>query len=98
MVCKKCESKLAKVACPEVWKEGSRNAKTGADRKLNENKLLAKKTKSRLAPYERKCRLCKSRVHQDKAHYCQGCAYKKGICAMCGIRILDVSNYKQSAK
>ncbi|KAI8048852.1 PDZ-binding protein [Syncephalis plumigaleata] len=96
MVCKKCEKKLGSIACPEVWKEGSRTAK-GKDRKLNENKLLTK-TKNRLTPYENKCRLCKSRVHQDKAHYCQGCAYKKGICAMCGVRILDVSGYKQSSK
>ncbi|KAI9591362.1 PDZ-binding protein [Syncephalis fuscata] len=97
MVCKKCEKKLGKIACPEVWKEGSRNAKLGKDRKLNENKLL-NKSKNRLVPYENKCRLCKSRVHQDKAHYCQGCSYKKGICAMCGVRILDISGYKQSSK
>ena len=25
-----------------------------------------------------------------------GCAYKKGICAMCGKRIIDVSSYRQS--
>ena len=26
-----------------------------------------------------------------------GCAYKKGICAMCGKQILDVKDYKQSS-
>ena len=26
----------------------------------------------------------------------QGCAYQKGICAMCGKQILDVAGYKQS--
>lgn len=69
----------------------------------------------------RKCKLCKTKVHQDKAHYCQGkpkknctyhtektdyshwtwcidCAYKKGICAMCGKQVLDTSAYKQSSK
>ena len=25
-----------------------------------------------------------------------GCAYKNGICAMCGKRIIDVKDYKQS--
>ena len=25
---------------------------------------------------------------------CQQCAYKKGICAMCGIKILDTKNYR----
>ncbi|RKP24741.1 PDZ-binding protein, partial [Syncephalis pseudoplumigaleata] len=94
------EKKLATVVCPEVWKEGSRNGKA-QDRKLNENKLLSK-SKNRLIPYEKKCRLCKSRVHQEKAHYCQGAGTwltkATGICAMCGVRILDVSGYKQSSK
>lgn len=27
-----------------------------------------------------------------------GCAYKKGICAMCGKQVLDTSSYKQSSK
>lgn len=26
------------------------------------------------------CRICKSSVHQSGSHYCQGCAYKKGVC------------------
>lgn len=26
------------------------------------------------------------------------CAYKKGICAMCGKQVLDTSKYKQTAK
>lgn len=25
------------------------------------------------------CRICKSSVHQSGSHYCQGCAYKKGM-------------------
>ncbi|KAG2173624.1 hypothetical protein INT43_005042 [Umbelopsis isabellina] len=99
MVCAKCEKKLSKVAAPDKWKEGSRNTKVGGEgRKLNENKLLSKSAKSRFSPYESKCKICKSKVHQDKAHYCQGCAYKKGICAMCGKQVIDVSSYKQSAK
>ena len=32
----------------------------------------------------------------QEAKYCQGCAYAKGICAMCGKKILDTKNYKQS--
>ncbi|ORX88015.1 cysteine-rich PDZ-binding protein-like protein [Anaeromyces robustus] len=99
MVCKKCEKKLATVICPDKWKDGSKNTKVGsAGRKLNENKLLSKKYKNKFAPYENKCRICKSRVHQEGSHYCQSCAYKKGICAMCGKQILDVSQYKQSSK
>ncbi|CAJ0755409.1 14092_t:CDS:2, partial [Entrophospora sp. SA101] len=66
------EKKLAKVICPDKWKEGSRNVNVGTDRKLNENKLLSKPGKNRFKPYENKCKVCKSRVHQEHAHYCQG--------------------------
>lgn len=46
-------------------------------------------------PVNSKCKTCKSTLHQE-AKYCQGCAYAKGICAMCGKQILDVTGYKQS--
>ena len=36
-------------------------------------------------------------VHQVNSHYCQECAYKKGICAMCGHKIIDTSKYRQSS-
>ncbi|KAJ3090730.1 hypothetical protein HK102_002825, partial [Quaeritorhiza haematococci] len=53
MVCKKCEKKLTSVACPEKWKEGSKNATAGSSgRKINENKLLSSKNKNKFAPYE----------------------------------------------
>ncbi|CAO3613318.1 unnamed protein product [Cunninghamella echinulata] len=95
MVCKKCEKKLATLAAPDKWKEGSNNVKAG-----QEGRRLIKINyyPNQFNPYEAKCKLCKSKVHQDKAHYCQSCAYKKGICAMCGKQVLDTSNYKQSAK
>ena len=33
----------------------------------------------RFSPYNlKKCRICKSSVHQVGSHYCQACAYKKG--------------------
>ncbi|KAI8929639.1 PDZ-binding protein [Entophlyctis helioformis] len=99
MVCSKCEKKLATLATPDKWKEGSKNAEVGSSgRKLNENKLLSSKNKAKFAPYEARCRVCKSRVTQTGAHYCQGCAYKNGICAMCGVKILDTKLYKQSSK
>ncbi|KAJ3055261.1 hypothetical protein HK097_011063 [Rhizophlyctis rosea] len=99
MVCKKCEKKLGTLATPDKWKDGSRNADTGSSgRKLNENKLLSSKAKNRFAPYEAKCKICKSRVHQQGSHYCQQCAYKNGICAMCGVQVLDTTQYKMSSK
>merc|ERR1719433_1862153 len=101
MVCEKCEKKgkLGKVIVADPWKSGSRNQTEGGGRKVGENKLLTSK-KNRFNPYQdnfEKCRICKTKVHQIKAHYCQECAYKKGICAMCGIKILKTKNYKQSS-
>ncbi|KAI7872612.1 PDZ-binding protein [Mucor mucedo] len=100
MVCKKCEKKLTTLAAPDKWKDGSKNVLAGSSgRKLNQNKLLSRSAKlSRFNPLESKCKICKTKVHQDKAHYCQDCAYKKGICAMCGKQVLDTSSYKQTAK
>ncbi|KAF9406937.1 hypothetical protein HW555_012874, partial [Spodoptera exigua] len=42
-------------------------------------------------------KICRTKVHQVGSHYCQACAYKKGICAMCGKKILDTKNYRQSS-
>eukprot|EP01134_Creolimax_fragrantissima_P002976 CFRG2976T1 len=105
MVCTKCEKKLAKLACPEPWKDGSRNksGKGEGSRKINENKLLASKKNRKFNPYGAgkdqtiiKCKICKSNVHQQGSIYCQDCAFKKGLCAMCGKLILETKNYKQS--
>lgn len=100
MVCEKCEKKLGKVITPDTWKDGARNTTESGGRKLNENKLLTSK-KARFDPYSKSgfaiCRICKSSVHQSGSHYCQGCAYKKGICAMCGKKVLDTKNYKQTS-
>lgn len=72
------EKKLAKVICPDKWKDGARNTTVGtsstAGRKLGENKLLSKKrVTAKFNPYAvSKCKTCKSNVHQDGAMYCQG--------------------------
>ena len=43
-----------------------------------------------------KCLICKNNCHQPSFYYCQMCSYQKGICAMCGKKMHDVSNYVQS--
>ncbi|CAM1294010.1 CRIPT (predicted) [Pycnogonum litorale] len=98
MVCEKCEKKLGKVITPDPWKSGARNTTDGGGRSVNENKALTAK-KARFSPYTKfeNCRICKSQVHQVGSHYCQACAYKKGICAMCGKKMLDTKNYRQSS-
>jgi len=100
MVCKKCEKKLHKSVVPEVWKEGSRNADVGKGREVGKNMAASKSQlkSNRVTPYSKfvKCKLCKQQLHQQ-GNYCQACAYKKGICSMCGVKVLDVSFYKQSS-
>ncbi|CAH1793097.1 unnamed protein product [Owenia fusiformis] len=99
MVCEKCQKKLGKVITPDPWKSGARNITEGGGRSVGENKALTSK-KNRFSPYQsefKKCRICKTSVHQPGSHYCQGCAYKKGICAMCGKKITETKGYKQSS-
>ncbi|XP_062502692.1 cysteine-rich PDZ-binding protein-like isoform X2 [Corticium candelabrum] len=106
MVCAKCEKKLAKIATPDPFRvkaskssgASASSSSTGPSRRVNENKALTGK-KTRFQPYRQfnRCRICKQNVHQPQANYCQGCAYQKGICAMCGKQLLDVKNYKQTS-
>ncbi|KAI8592363.1 PDZ-binding protein [Geranomyces variabilis] len=86
----------------------SSSAAAGPTRKINENKLLSSKAKfggvkggasgNKFMPYESKCKICKQRCHQMGSRYCQACSYKNGICAMCGISVLDTSGYKMASK
>jgi len=43
-----------------------------------------------------KCLICKGRTEGCNKKYCHTCAYQKGICEMCGKKVLDVKMYKQS--
>lgn len=99
MVCEKCEKKLGRVITPDPWKSGARNTLESGGRKVGENKAITG-NKSRFSPYTskfEKCRICRQNVHQVGSHYCQACAYKKAICAMCGKKLLETKNYKQSS-
>ena len=99
MVCDKCEKKLGRVITPDPWKSGARNTLESGGRKVGENKAISG-NKARFNPYTSKfesCRICRQKVHQVGSHYCQACAYKKAICAMCGKKLLDTKNYKQSS-
>jgi len=103
MVCEKCEKKgkLNKIIVADTWKSGSRNQTSDGGRKVGENKLLASQKKNRFNPLAgdrfEKCRICKQKIHQINAKYCQDCSYKKGICSMCGTKILKTKNYKQAS-
>lgn len=104
MVCKKCETKLGVLATPDVWKQGARVGSTveGRDR-TGRNMLLAVnagqkglKVTSKINPYAIGCKICKNPVHHKGGRYCQYCSYKKGLCSMCGIKIMDTTMYRQS--
>jgi hypothetical protein len=87
MVCGKCEKKLTTVVVPDKWKDGALNiiddttgaSKTGV-RKLGANTLIAKRSGVAKSAdiVARPCRICRCKVQQPHAHYCQGCAYSKG--------------------
>ncbi|KAF7284971.1 hypothetical protein GWI33_012752 [Rhynchophorus ferrugineus] len=99
MVCDSCQKKVGKVITPDPWKNGARNTTESGGRKINENKALTA-GKHRFSPYTakfEKCRICRQIVHQVGSHYCQACAYKKSICAMCGKKMMSTKNYKQSS-
>ncbi|CED84155.1 Microtubule-associated protein CRIPT [Phaffia rhodozyma] len=95
MVCAKCEKKTSRLAAPDPTV-----ASSSSNRKIGENKLLSSKRFSPYSTYSNKCKDCKSSVAQNMAIYCQNCAYKKGLCAICGKMVLDVKKggYKQSSK
>ena len=95
MVCKDCETKLGRVAAPDTWKAGARNTMESGGRRLGENKLLSVK-KASLQKTSRKCKECGQPCHQEQATLCHVCAYSKGVCAICGIQILDTSSYKMT--
>jgi len=100
MVCAKCEKKLSKLAAPDPF-----SASGSQQRKIGENKLLSRtggagagSSTKRFQPYKNKCKDCKSSVNQNQAKYCHGCAFKKGICAICGKQVLDTTGYQMSNK
>lgn len=67
----------------------------GPSRPLASNKLIA--SKNRYNPLTAKCKICKGTVSQEKATYCSGCAYKKGLCAICGKAVSDTTKFKMSS-
>ena len=60
------------------------------------NKLLASKNiSSQWIPENYTCKICKSKI-QLKMNYCNDCAHKKGICTMCGKKVVDTSSHRMT--
>ena len=91
MVCAKCEAKLPKLVVADKWKHAATKSSSGPVRGG-----AARRVAPPAAP--RPCRACKGGIHLAGASYCQSCAYKNGICAMCGTRVLAIDAYKMSSR
>uniref|UniRef100_A0A915DPF1 Cysteine-rich PDZ-binding protein n=1 Tax=Ditylenchus dipsaci TaxID=166011 RepID=A0A915DPF1_9BILA len=69
----------------------------GSSRVTNENKLISSSKKFKAGRDDfKKCRICKHMTHHISAHYCQSCAFQKGICPFCGRKVLETMNYRNS--
>ncbi|GAA5980999.1 hypothetical protein JCM11641_001425 [Rhodosporidiobolus odoratus] len=55
-------------------------------------------SKGTTEPAVGKCTTCRVTVARAGAKYCQGCAYKSGVCSQCGKQVLDTRGYKMSSK
>lgn len=98
MVCDFCQSKISKIAVPDKWKDGARNvigSSSGVKPGKTNKALSASKAGMKWVPDQSKCRLCKSKV-QPKMNYCNDCAHKRGVCTMCGRKVVDVSKHNMS--
>uniref|UniRef100_A0A0G4HPI4 Cysteine-rich PDZ-binding protein n=1 Tax=Chromera velia CCMP2878 TaxID=1169474 RepID=A0A0G4HPI4_9ALVE len=90
MVCGSCQTKLSKLATPDVWKTGKDKREVGGNKVLqNYSKTI---TSGNLGS---KCKVCGQTTPQ-KGKYCPDCAYKKGRCSMCGKKQVDVSKHNMS--
>jgi hypothetical protein len=70
-----------------------------AGRDVGGNRILLGNKRARVtgSGSSSKCRLCGGQLLAGH-HYCHHCAYKRGICSMCGRKLLDTSGYRQTNK
>lgn len=92
MVCDDCKSKLSSLATNDPFKGGSSGGPVSS--RMATNTLLRKGVKAN--PYSNHCKICKQKCQVQGAMYCTVCAYAKGICAICGKEVLDITMYKMS--
>ena len=84
-----------------LGKDEEEKRPSGAGNKLLEKErklpglMLPEKGKYKYTPYGSSCRICKKKV-LERHNYCQSCSYIKGICSMCGKKIIDVKMYRQT--
>uniref|UniRef100_A0A8R1DEW9 Cysteine-rich PDZ-binding protein n=1 Tax=Caenorhabditis japonica TaxID=281687 RepID=A0A8R1DEW9_CAEJA len=97
MVCGDCEKKLTKIVGVDPYRHKKTNrAADGSGPKTvtTKNRLIGVQKKTSIVGV--RCKLCKQLIHQPGSHYCSTCAYQKGICAMCGKKIINTKGLRQS--
>lgn len=94
MVCHKCSKKLEsqQLITPEFTKGKSEFSLSTGERQINQNMIISKR-KFGFNPMAVKCHSCKGRV-EGRNIYCHTCAYTKGLCEMCGVKVSDMKSYK----
>lgn len=96
MVCESCEKKgkLTVLANPDKWKEGSKNnVGTGGVIKAGKSNKLLQKANQQWIGKDFHCRICKQKT-QLNYNFCNNCAHTKGICSMCGKKVVESSVLK----
>jgi len=75
-------------------KEPAKNKKQDISKILDSINPKKKKSKfkKKKGPNGR-CRICKGICHQALYYYCSTCSFEKGMCSMCGKKLLDLSNH-----
>jgi cysteine-rich PDZ-binding protein len=99
MVCDKCLAKQkAKgqnqgTIVSDSWKEGANNygKVQPSDKRITSKEINNPYTKSK----DRTCKICKVAALQD-GHYCTTCAFKKGICRLCGKKVVNTTTEYRS--
>merc|ERR1719158_338778 len=105
MTCDKCEKKLGKIITNDPLCHKAHNSNTSgsgpSSRKVGGNKLLEKRS-DRYDPsrklnknvHYRRCKICDQIVHQKHFRYCHKCSVMKGICSICGKRMINFDRRK----
>eukprot|EP01006_Ploeotia_vitrea_P035098 TRINITY_DN65838_c0_g1_i1.p1 TRINITY_DN65838_c0_g1~~TRINITY_DN65838_c0_g1_i1.p1 ORF type:complete len:117 (+),score=49.06 TRINITY_DN65838_c0_g1_i1:56-406(+) len=67
-----------------------------AKKKAKLLKRQMKLLKATAAAGDSKCKICKGNLHSLGHHYCNECAFRKGICSMCGKKVAETKMHRNS--
>ena len=79
------------------WKDGARNLGGGSNIARNSYIGAHGNRSTQLTKQIKLCRICKTKLPQD-ANYCVECAFAKGICSMCGVKVTDLTFDKRGTE